>query len=169
MKTSWTFRVDSQKMSLQPNKNYKQKIMICTLIALISVLVAHLLKINTDIYRLLISIGIFCAAYALYDFIFKLKLTYVFDLKDRKVYQKVPGLFSRKLMNFDEACILLETDNCEPHYVLSKQNDRYGKNFAISDYFSGSSSGQRQQQYYETEVLVKICHVLYANPIQNIN
>lgn len=158
----WIFHINGQKISLQPNKSYRNKIIILTLLAIICGLFPHFFEVNTEVYRLLISIGIFCSAYAVYDFVFKLNLTYVFDLENRKVYQKVPGLFSRKLMSFDEVYILLETDNCEPHYVLSNQKDRYGKNYAISDYFSGSRKGVEEQQRYETEVLDKIQQILHT-------
>lgn len=160
MTKPWIFNVNGQKISLQPNKRYRNKIIIFTLLALICVLLPHFFVVNTEVYRLTLSIGIFCAAYAVYDFVFRLNLTYVFDLNERKVYQKIPGLFIRKLMNFDEVYILLETDNCEPHYVLSNQKDRYGNNYAISDYFSGSRKGIEEQQRYETEVLVKIHQIL---------
>lgn len=164
MSTSWIFNVNDQKISLQPNQSYRNKIVIFILVAISCIVLAYFFRLNTEIYRLLISIGVFCTAYALYDFVFRFKLTYIFDLKQRKVYQKVPGLFSRKLMNFDEVHILLETDNCEPHYVLSNQKDRYGKNYAISDYFSGRRKGIEEQHRYETEVLVKIGEVIYSNP-----
>lgn len=153
---SWSISMTSQRLSLQPNKRYKTKIIICLLLATITFLLPCFVIIARDLYLLILCIGISCALYALYDFLFKLHLTYVFDLAKRQLFQKVPGLYIRKLMDFDDVYILLETDNCEPHYVLSNRKDRYGKSYAISDYFSGTRKGALEQERYETEVLAVI-------------
>ena len=149
----WTFNASSESLILQPNKRYKNKILICLLLAAIAFLLPYFVVIGRDLYLLILSIGIFCTIYVLYDFLFKLNLTYVFDLTKRELFQKVPGLYTRKLMSFDEVYILLETDNSEPHYVLSNRKNRYGKSYAISDYFSGTRKGVIEQERYETEVL----------------
>jgi predicted membrane metal-binding protein len=149
----WIFNVSSESLTLQPNKRYRNKIIICLLLAAIAFLLPYFMVIGRDLYLLILSIGIFCTIYALYDFLFKLNLTYVFDLTQRQLFQKVPGLYTRKLMSFDEVYILLETDNSEPHYVLSNRKNRYGKSYAISDYFSGTRKGAIEQERYETEVL----------------
>ncbi|SFE09441.1 hypothetical protein SAMN05518672_104452 [Chitinophaga sp. CF118] len=156
----WTFSITSERLSLQPNKRYKYKIIICLLLAAIAFSLPYFVVIGRDLYMLILSIGIFCATYAIYDFLFKLNVTYVFDLTKRQLFHKVPGLYTRKLMDFDEVYILLETDNCEPHYVLSNKKDRYGKSYAISDYFSGTRKGALEQERYETEVLEVVTQYL---------
>lgn len=156
MMASWSISMTSQGLSLRPNNRYKTKIIVCLLLAVITLSLPAFVVIGRDLYVLILSVGILCAMYALYDFLFKLNLTYVFDLAKRQLFQKVPGLYIRKLMDFDDVYILLETDNCEPHYVLSNRKDRYGKNYAISDHFSGTRKGALEQERYETEVLAVI-------------
>jgi hypothetical protein len=50
----------------------------------------------------------------------------------------------------------LETDNGEPHYVISNKKNRYGRNYAISDYFPLTRKGALEQEHYETEVLTVV-------------
>lgn len=141
------------KLSFQPNRRYKRKIIFCLLIAVIAFTLPWFLSISYDITCTIQIIGVICAAYALYDFLFKMNLTYIFDQTNRQVYRKAPGIYTRKLMSLEEVYILLETENCELHYVLSNKKDRYGKGYNISDYFLSTKRGKEEQERYEIEVL----------------
>ncbi|WP_143059185.1 hypothetical protein [Chitinophaga arvensicola] len=111
--------------------------------------------------RMLIGcIGLVCAGYAVTDFLFKVNLTYIFDPVERVVYQKVPGLYTRKLMSFDEVYILPETTHGEVHYVMSNKKNKYGRNYALSNYFSLTRKGQQKQALFEDEVLEVIIELL---------
>jgi hypothetical protein len=153
---SWTFNITSEGLILKPNKGYKTRIIIFLLLAATAFSLPRFVAIGRDLYLLILCIGICCAIGALYDFLFKMHLTYVFDLSERQLFRKMPGLYTRKLMNFDDVYILLETDNGEPHYVISNKKNRYGRNYAISDYFPLTRKGTLEQEHYETEVLTVV-------------
>lgn len=153
---SYNLQYESGKLSFQPNRGYKNKLIFLLLLALVAFVSSNFLTISQDLYWIILSIGCFFILMALYEYVFEFSLIYVFDSANRQVSQKVPGLFSRKLMSFDEVYIMYETYNCIPHYVLSNKKDRYGKSYAISDSFYTNRKGKEEQDRYETEVLTAI-------------
>lgn len=144
------------KLSFQPNKRYKNKIIFCVITAAIAFILPYVWPLTYNLYMLANCIGIVFAMYAVYDFLFRLNLTYVFNRMNRQVYQKIPGLFSRKLMSFEEIHIMPETVNAELHYVIAHKENRYGRNYAISDYFSDTKKGRKEQEEFEIQVLTAI-------------
>jgi hypothetical protein len=130
------------------------------LLALIAFGLPEVWMLNYELRRLIQCFGILFTLYALYDLLFKLNLTYVFDPLNREVCLKIPGLYSRKLMSFDEVHLLPETVNCQLHYVMSNKKDRYGKNYAISDFFLETRKGKEERERYEVEVLGAIEKIL---------
>lgn len=148
------------KFSFQPNKRYRYKIMGCLALAVIAFALPQVWPLPYDVSMCISCIGGLCACYALYDFLFKVNLTYVFDRSDRQVYLKIPGLFSRKLMAFEQVCLLTESLNCDLHYVLSNKKDKYGKNYLISDAFPDTRKGNKEQAQFEAEIYTVIMELI---------
>jgi hypothetical protein len=145
---------------IQPNKSYKSKIIVCAILAVAAFLIPLVWPFGYQAFMLIRAIGLMCAGYAVFDFLFRVNLTYVFDTVNRAVYQKVPGLYTRRLMSFEEVFILPETIYGEVHYVISNKKNKYGRNYPISDFFALTRKGKEKQTLFETEVLDVITEVL---------
>ena len=162
---SYNLKYINGTLTFQPNRRYRNKIVICVLLALIAFALPEVWVLNYELCRLIQCFGILFTIYALYDLLFKVNLTYVFDPLNGVVYLKIPGLYSRKLMAFEDVHLLPETVNCELHYVMSNKKDRYGKNYAISDFFLETRKGKEERERYETEVLYAVEEILYTGSI----
>jgi hypothetical protein len=148
------------QLRIQPNKGYKIKIIICVLLAVAAFLITVLGPLSYQLRMLIGCIGLVCAGYAVIDFLFKMNLTYIFDPAERVVYQKVPGLYTRRLMSFEEVYLLPETTYGEVQYVMSNRKNKYGRNYALSNHFALTRKGRQQQALFETEVLEVITELL---------
>lgn len=162
MMISYNLKAVDGKLSFQPNGAYKNKIIICVIMAAAAFIIPLIWTFNYEVSRLIMCIGFICAFYAVYDFLFKVNLTFVFDQGTRKVYLKVPGLYSKKLMSFEEVYILQETTNGDLYYVISNKKDKFGKNYVLSDYFSDTKKGRKRQEVFETEILDVISNILFT-------
>lgn len=149
----YNMKIMDGQVSFQPNKVYKSKIIICLILAAAAFVVPQLWKLPYEVSMLIMCIGAICAFYAVYDFLFKLNLTFVFNRLTREVHQQVPGLYSRKLMLFEEVYFMQETTNGDLYYVISNKKNRFGKNYIISDYFPDTKKGRKRQEQFETEIL----------------
>lgn len=145
---------------IQPNRRYKSKIIVCTILAAAALLIPLVWPFNYQVLMLIRCIGLMCAGYAVFDFLFRVNLTYVFDTVGRTVYQQAPGLYTRRLMSFEEVFILPETIYGEVHYVISNKKNKYGRNYPISDFFALTRKGKQKQELFETEVLGVIAALL---------
>lgn len=161
---TYNLRIEESRLLLQPYRRYNNKIIACTLLAIVSFVLPQLVVLGYQADRLIFCLGFIFAGYAIYDFLFRVNVTYVFDQGNRQVYLKFPGIYTRKLMAFEEVFILAETLHYELHYVISHQKNRYGRNYPISDYFTDSKRGRKEQEQYETEILAAIETFMAVNP-----
>lgn len=156
LKAHHRFLVTEEALYLQPMRVYRYKIAGGALFALSAFGVAFTNIVRHDIQVLLMMLGGVALAYALYDWLFRLNLTYVFDGRRRQVYRKFPGLFTQKLMTFDEVCILPETEHGSLRYLLSRRQNKFGKGYPVSDFFADNTRGEEKQEKFEQEILVVI-------------
>ena len=153
MVEKYNLRIIDGRLSIQPKKSYKIKIIGCLIAALVAYAAPSFIQLNTEINNVLYMLGVVFLGYACYDFLFNVNVTYVFDKMERMVYQKVPAIYTRKLMTFDEVFIIATDVTGEVYYGLSNKKNTYGKNYAISDYFPNTKKGNSRQEQYEQEVL----------------
>ena len=109
------------------------------------------------------AIGFVSVLTALYDFIFHFNVTYIFDQYTGQVYKKIPGLFTRKIMAFEDVYILHVQEDGLLHYALSHKQNKYGKSFAISQPFGSNRKSQIRQTTFETEILSEIEKIIHAS------
>lgn len=146
-----------EKLSFQPNRRYGTKIVFCIIMAIAAfVLPRQLWPLKSDIMIAGRLLGGIFAGYAIYDLLFKIHLTYIFDRTDQTVYLKIPGLFTRTLMSFEEVYLLPESVENEWHYVMANKKDKYGRNYPISDFFTDGRRGKEEQAYFENTVLTAL-------------
>lgn len=168
MMASYNLKAVDGKLSFQSNGVYKGKIISCVILAAAAFIIPLVWPLNYEVSRFIMCIGVICGFYAVYDFLFKVNLTYVFDERTREVYLKAPGLYSKKLMSFEEVYILQETTNNNLQYVISNKKDRFGRNYAVSDYFPDTKKGRKRQEVFETEILDAINDMLFTVKAPNI-
>lgn len=159
----YNLKMDADKLSFQPNRRYKNKIIACVLLAIVAFVLPRIVILGYQATYFVSCLGLVFAGYAVYDFLFRVNLTYIFDPSDRLVYCKIPRLYTRKLMAFEEVYILLETLHFELHYVMAHKKNRFGRNYPISEYFTDSKKGRREQEQFETEILAVIEDFMVAN------
>lgn len=163
LKEIYNLRIEEDKLLLQPHRRYKNKIIACVLLAIVSFVLPQLVSLGYQADHLILCLGFIFAGYAIYDFLFRVNFTYVFDQGNRQVYLKFPYLYTRKLMAFEDVFIMAETLHYELHYVISHQKNRYGRSYPISDYFTDGKKGRKEQEQYETEILATIADFMAVN------
>lgn len=159
----YNLKIDEDRLSFQPNRRYKNKIIACVLLAIVAFVLPRVVVLGYQGTYLVNCLGLVFAGYAVYDFLFRVNLTYIFDQSNRRVYCKIPGFYTRKLMAFEEVYILLETLHFELHYVMANKKNRFGRNYPISDYFTDSKKGRREQEQFEIEILTVIEDFMATN------
>lgn len=160
---TYRLQIEADRLSIQPYRRYKNKIIAYALLAVLAFALPQLVVIGHQADRLVLCLGFVFAGYAIYDLLFRVSLTYVFDQGKRQVYLKFPYLYTRKLMAFEDVAILAETVYGELHYVMSHQQNRYGRSYPISDYFTNGKKGLEAQAQYETEILAVIADFMAVN------
>ncbi|WP_293305469.1 hypothetical protein [Pedobacter sp. UBA5917] len=154
--TTYNLKIEGGRLSFQPERDYKGKILFFALLAAGIFMVTPMLHLYHDTQWGVTAIGVVCAITAIYDFVFHFNITYIFDQYTEQVYRKIPGLFTRKIMAFEEVYILHVDEDGLLHYALSHKQNKYGKSYAISQPFGTSRKSQVRQEYFETEILREI-------------
>ncbi|WP_118973227.1 hypothetical protein [Taibaiella koreensis] len=168
-KAGHRFLAQGEKLYLQPNRVYRFKVAGCILLALAGFGVALTKIVSYDMQVLCQVLSIIVLAYAVFDTLFRVNLTYIFDGGQQQVYRKFPGLFTQKLMPFNEVCILPETEHGSLRYSLSRKRNKFGKSFPLSDFFSGSKKGEKRQLQFEEEILATIVTFVEARSTSTPN
>lgn len=152
----YNLKIESKRLSFQPKRDYKWKVVFFGLVALAIFIVTPMLNLYYQTKWGVFSIGLVCGITALYDFLFHFNVTYVFDQTTRSIYRKIPGLYTRQVITFDELFILRVEEDCLLHYAMSKKQNKYGASYAISQPFGTNKSSRKRQEIFETEVLSAI-------------
>lgn len=152
----YRFKADGARLSLQPNRIYRYKIIGCAVLALLAWGIALSGIGGQGLRILLIAIGVIGAGYALYDALFRIGLTYIFDKQQQLVFRKFPGLWTHRLMAFEDIYILPETEHGSLRYVLSRKQHKYGKGYPVSDFFPDNTKGRARQEQFESEILAAL-------------
>ena len=152
----YNLKIMGGRLSFQPMRNYRTNIIISASIAVVVFIVVPMLNLGHDSTWGWLTLGIVPALYAIYDFLFKVNVTYEFDQYARTIYRKFPGLFTRKLMDFEDLHLLPVEVNGMLHYAISNKKNKYGKSYPISHEFGSSKKERKKQEEFETEVLAAI-------------
>ncbi|MBT2564381.1 hypothetical protein J7E50_23475 [Pedobacter sp. ISL-68] len=154
--TAYNLKVESGKLSFQPKRDYKGKVLFFAGVAAAIFIVVPLLNLHHDTKWAVMAIGMVATITAVYDFIFHFNVTYIFDEYTRLVYRKIPGLYMRKIMGLDDIHIIHIQEDGLLHYALSHKQNKYGKSFAISQPFGTNRKSEIRQEAFENEVLTEI-------------
>lgn len=149
----YNLEVSDNIMRFQPNLSYYTKIIIFLCLIGICFLVVPFLNIGYDVKRFAYFIGAGVSCYVIYDFLFVVKVTMIFDRNTRTVYKKVPGIYTKTLMAFEEVKLVNDTSYGTLTYHIGAKSNYFVKNYAISDTFSNNKKGQQRQEEFETTIL----------------
>lgn len=161
--SAYNLKIENGKLSFQPERDYRGKILFFVLLAAGIFVVTPILQLYRDTKWVVMGIGFISALTAIYDFIFHFNVTYIFDQYSRQVYKKIPGLFTRKIMAFEDIYILHVQEDGLLHYALSHKQNKYGKSFAISQPFGTNRKSRARQEQFETEVLTEIEKIMHQS------
>lgn len=159
----YNFETSGNVITLQPNLSYYTKIRIFVVLSVAAFIAIPFLPINNDVKTLCYVIAGAMAAYAIYDYIFIARVTMVFDGNTRTIYKKIPGLFTKELMKFEDVSLVEASEYGTFAYTIAHKEKRFLKNYPISDYFSNTKKGIKSQEAFETEVLTPLMQFI-ENP-----
>ena len=152
----YNLKIMGGRLSFQPMRNYRINIIISASVAIAVFIIVPMLKLGHDSTWGWIAVGIVPALYAIYDFLFRVNVTYEFDQYAKTIYRRFPGLYARKLMDFEDMHLLPVELNGLLHYAISHKKNKYGKSYPISHEFGSTKKDQKKLEEFETEVLAAI-------------
>lgn len=103
-------------------------------------------------------------AYFLYDLLFRVPVTYIFDKSERCIYKKL--YWSKKIMTFDEMTYFIRDDRGGAYYAIGKKRNQFVKNYKISNYFTDSKASRKREEEYLEKIFHPILRTIgnTANP-----
>jgi len=149
----YNLQISNGQLSIQPNLSYYTKIKIFIAGIILCFGMPLFLPIPHDVKPFLYIIGTGLCCYVVYEFIFLANVTMIFDQGTRKVYKKIPGIYTKTLMDFEEIRLVNDTSYGMLTYTIGAKSTRFIKNYPISEPFSDSKKGQREQLEFETTIL----------------
>ncbi|QNK64586.1 hypothetical protein H7F33_08940 [Pedobacter sp. PAMC26386] len=149
----YNLQISDGQISFQPNLSYHTKIKIFLAGIFLCFAVAPFLPIGYDVKRILYLFGGGLCCYVAYEFLFLANVTLIFDRDTRKVYRKIPGIYTKTLMDFEEIRLVNDTSYGTLMYTIGAKSTRFIKNYPISDFFSDNKKGQKKQLEFETTIL----------------
>lgn len=152
----YNLKIVGGRLSFQPMRNYRINIIISASVAIAVFIIVPMLHLGQDSTLGWLMVGMVPALYAVYDFLFRVNVTYEFDQYAKIIYRRFPGLYTRKLMDFEDMCLMPVELNGLLHYAISHKKNKYGKSYPISHEFGSTKKDQKKQEEFETEVLAAI-------------
>ncbi|MGY0040823.1 hypothetical protein [Pedobacter sp. NJ-S-72] len=149
----YNFQISNGQLTIQPNLSYHTKIKIFLVGILLCFGIALFSPIQNDVKPFLYMVGTGLCCYVVYEFLFLANVTMIFDQGTRKVYKKIPGIYTKTLMDFEEIRLVNDTSYGTLTYTIGAKSTRFIKNYPISDTFSNSKKGLRKQLEFEAEIL----------------
>ncbi|KIO75135.1 hypothetical protein TH53_22205 [Pedobacter lusitanus] len=149
----YNLEISNGQLSFQPNLSYYTKIKIFLVGIFLCFAVAPFLPIGNDVKFFLYIIGAGLCCYVVYEFMFLANVTMIFDQNTRKVYRKLPGIYTKTLMGFEEIRLVNDTSYGTLTYTIGAKSTRFIKKYPISDCFPDNKKGHRRQLEFETTIL----------------
>lgn len=149
----YNLQISDGRFSIQPNLSYYTKIKTFLAGIFLCYAVVPFLPIAHDIKVALYIVAAGLCCYVVYEFLFLANVTMIFDQGTRKVYKKTPGIYTKTLMDFEEIRLVNDTSYGELTYTIGAKSTRFIKSYPISEPFSNSRKGHREQLEYETTIL----------------
>lgn len=149
----YNLQISNGQLSIQPNLSYHTKIKIFIAGIILCFGLPLFLTIPHDVKPFIYIIGTGLCCYVVYEFLFLANVTMIFDQGTRKVYKKIPGIYTKTLMDFEEIRLVNDTSYGMLTYTIGAKSTRFIKNHPISEPFSSSKKGQREQLEFETTIL----------------
>lgn len=149
----YQFESNAAVCSLQPFVHRHRRRRWIALGAIVVAAVMPLLPLNPGTRYIVYSLAALCVLEYVYTLLFKSRVTLLFDKREQVVYRNVAGLFRMRLLAFaDITIVATQKDPDGLYYGIAAKNNRYGKNYAISDFFNNDE----EQEQFETLILPEL-------------
>ncbi|MBT2619679.1 hypothetical protein [Chryseobacterium sp. ISL-6] len=147
----YQLEITSTELIIRPYFGYLPKIRIFTFLSvIIFCFVPFFTQLDYNIRYILYGIGGIMLFYAIYDFIFRGSVKFLFDKKTNSIYKIYILSIRKRLMALDEMAIINTAEYGEMAYAIGKKKKQFIKNYPISDTFSGGKkSTARETEYIE--------------------
>ncbi|HVI44497.1 MAG TPA: hypothetical protein VM802_06495 [Chitinophaga sp.] len=149
----YNFNQGQEGISIQPYLTQYKKYNILWLIYALLLPVAFFVDVPVKYKYIFYSILGISILWFIFDYFFKARISIIFNHHQKTIYKKYPFLFRHKLLAFEEACITTVDIPEGICYAVACKNNRYGKYYPISDYFSDNRKGRAEQEQFEKEIL----------------
>lgn len=147
----YQLKITSSELTIKPYFGYMPKIKIFGLLSvLIFCIVPFSDYLNYNIRYVLYGIGGIMLGYAIYDFLFRAGVKFLFDKKTKTIYKIYISSVKKKLMTFDEMTIITTAEYGEIAYAIGRKKKQFLKNYPISDTYNNGKKDQiREAEYIE--------------------
>ncbi|MDR6544116.1 hypothetical protein J2810_000138 [Chryseobacterium rhizosphaerae] len=155
----YRFREDGNEIRIMPQYSFIRFLVWWLVAGIMALPVIYFYRTQMSLNTFQIAVGLWGVymIYFLFDLIFRIPVTYIFDKSQKCIYRKL--YFSRKIMNFDEMTYFIHEEWGTYYFSIGKKRNQFVKNYRISNYFSGSKASNRREDEYIEKVL---CPVLQA-------
>ncbi len=160
MKEKYRFSQNSEEITIQPYFAYKMKVWILfVLSALVFGIIPYVGDtVSYDVRTTAYAIAGVMTAVALYDYLFRIHVKFLFDKRTSSIYKINGPLLKSRLMSFDEMTIINTTQHGEMEYAIAPKKNQFVRNYSISDSFGSGAKSLKREEVYIEEIL---------NPILN--
>ncbi|MCQ9636882.1 hypothetical protein MP478_11000 [Chryseobacterium sp. WG14] len=152
----YRFREDGNEIRIMPQYSFMRILVWWLAIGVIALPVIYFYRAQMSSGTFQIALGLWAVymIYFLFDLIFRIPVTYIFDKSQKCIYRKL--YFSRKIMSFDEMTYFVNEESGSYCFSIGKKRNQFVKNYRISNYFSGSKASDRREDEYIEEILYPI-------------
>lgn len=155
MKDKYKFTHNSEELTIKPYFGYKIKFWSLTVLSAAIFIIVPFLgnAISFDVSSVCYALGGVMVAIALYDFLFRLNVKFLFDKRTSAIYKINAPFFKSRLMAFDEMTIINTTEHGDMEYAIARKKSQFLKHYSISDTFGSDKKSLQREADYVEEIL----------------
>jgi len=152
----YQLKITAHELSIRPYFGFMPKIKVFAALSVLVFLVIPFTGswLNYNIRYVLYGVGGIMLIYAIYDFLFNVNVTFLFDKKGRVIYRINAPFFKKQLMSFEEMTIInISQEPGTMEYAIGQKDKQFVKNYSISDTFTNSKKSNAREKQYVEQVL----------------
>ena len=156
-KTTKKYRLKTSlnEISIKPNYSYKTAIYTAFLIAVIGAVVGIIFFDRLSYNAKAVTFGIAGGALlmAVYNFLFKLNVTFIFDKRTNAIYKRLPPFPRQQLMSFQQMKLFTRSEYGGFEYAIGIKKRQFMKSHSISNSFGNNKKEVILEQEYVDYIL----------------
>ncbi len=151
-----------EQLSFYPDLPLVKKylwLLSCTVSAIIGVCIFYR-QLNEKMSILALIFLTYFLIRSIYILVYRCSICIIFDKQQKIILRESRFYKPRKLMDFNEAVIVVKSNAGSVHYALGAKKTALVKNYRITDDFSMFSIESNAQQLYRAEILNAVGHLI---------